>query len=218
VTFSALLWKDTQRELRGKEALQAGLVIVGLFLVLDILAFPDLAGEFTATASVLWAPLLYATAALVGRGFASEYDRHTIQLLRSSPVPAAWHGWSRTIVHGVLVFVLAAATVLLVDALFAIRVTPALWLTVALAAVGLTTVGTLASGLAAQARAREALLPILLIPVVVPLLHAGISATVGALAGGSAADLRPALLLMVGYDVAALGIAWLLWPVVLEVD
>ena len=218
MSFAALVWKDARRELRSKEAIQAGGVLVGLFLVLDLFAFPSLEGEARAAAAVLWTPLLYATAAVVGRGLASEHDRGTILLLRASPVPVAWHGWSRTLVHAALVLFLGALTVLLVAALFAVPMSPALWLAIALGAVGLTVVGTLASGLAAQARARETLLPILLLPVLAPLLQSGIAATLGALAGAGASELRAPLLLLAGYDVAAIGVAWLLWPAVLEAD
>lgn len=218
MSFAALLWKDARRELRGKEAIQAGGVLVGLFLVLDLFAFRSLEGEARAAAAVLWTPVLYATAAMVGRGLASEHDRGTIHLLRSAAVPVAWHGWSRTLVHAVLVLLLAAFTVLLVAALFAVPLSPVLWAAMALAAIGLTVVGTLASGLAAQARARETLLPILLLPVLAPLLQSGIAATLGALGGASLVEMRAPLLLLAGYDVAAIGVAWLLWPAVLEAD
>lgn len=216
--FAALIWKDARRELRGKEALQAGIVLVALFFVLDLFAFPTLEGQPRAAAAALWAPLLYATAALVGRGFASEADRGTLELLRAAPVPVAWHGWSRTVLHTALVLLLAGVTLGLGAALFAVPLTLALAVPIALAALGLAIVGTLASGLSAQARSRETLLPLLLIPVTAPLLQAGILATLSALAGASLAELRTPLLLLAGYDLAALGIAWLLWPFILEAD
>lgn len=216
--FAALLWKDARREWRGKEGLQAGLVLVALFFVLDIFAFPTLAGEMRAATAILWTPILYATAAVVGRGFAAEADRRTLDVLRTAPVPLAWHGWSRTLLHGLLVVLLAIATVLLAAALFAIPFSWTLLAPILLAAVGLAIVGTLASALAAQARSREALLPILLVPVAAPLLHAGVSATLAALAGATLADLSTPLWLLVGYDLVAAGIAWLLWPFVLEAD
>lgn len=218
MSFAALLWKDARREARGKEALQAAAVLAALFLLVDLFALRALDEEPRMAAVVLWTPLVFAAAALVARGFAGEADRGTLALLRSAPVPLAWHGWSRTLVHLALVAGLAAVTVLLAAGLFALPLSATLLVAVGLGLPGLAIVGTLASALAAQARMRDALLPVLLVPVLAPLLQAGLEATRLALEGASLADARAALLLMLGYDLAALGVAWLLWPVVLEAD
>ncbi len=216
MSFSALLWKDVRREARGKESLQTALVLAALFLLVDLFAFSSLADEPRMAAAVLWVPLVFAAAALVSRGFAGEADKGTLALLRSAPVPLAWHGWSRTVLHLGLVGLLAAVTLGLAASLFAFAVSPVLAATMALAVVGITVAGTLASALAAQARMRDALLPVLLVPVLAPLLQAGIEATRLALQGADFGSARPALLLMLAYDLVAVGVAWLLWPVVLD--
>jgi heme exporter protein B len=218
VSFAALLWKDVRREARGKEGLQAALVLAALFLLLDLFAFRSLDAEPRVAAAVVWTPLVFATAALVARGFAHEADRGTLVLLRSAPVPLAWHGWSRTLVHLALVAVLAAGTLALAVALFALPVGGALLAAVALAVPGLAIAGTLASALAAQARMRDALLPVLLVPVLAPLLQAGVEATRLALSGAGFAEARPALLLLLAYDLVAAGVAALLWPSLLEAE
>lgn len=216
MSFAALLWKDARREARGKESLQAALVLAALFLLVDLFAFSSLADEPRMAAAVLWAPLVFAAAALVSRGFASEADKGTLALLRSAPVPLAWHGWSRTVLHLGLVGVLAAFTLGLAAALFAFPVSFVLAAVMALAVAGIAIAGTLASALAAQARMRDALLPVLLVPVLAPLLQAGVEATRLALGGADFEAARPALLLMAAYDLVAIGVAWLLWPVVLD--
>lgn len=218
MSFAAVLWKDLRLEARGKESLQAALVLVALFLLVDLYAFSTLAGRPDVAAAVLWVPLVFGSGALAARSFAGEADRGTLALLRSAPVPVAWHGWSRTVVHLGLIGLLAAAATALAAGLFATGVPALLVAVLALAVPGLAVVATLASALAAQARLRDALLPVLLVPVLAPLLHAGIDATKTALAGGAAADAQAALWLMAGYDLMALGVAWLLWPVVLEDD
>jgi heme exporter protein B len=218
VSFAALLWKDVRREARGKEGLQAALVLAALFLLLDLFALRGLEGQPRVAAVVLWTPLVFATAALVARGFAHEADRGTLVLLRSAPVPLAWHGWSRTLVHLALVALLAAATLALAAALFALPVSATLVAALALAVPGLAVAGTLASALAAQARMRDALLPVLLVPVLAPLLQAGVEATRLALDGAGPAEARPALLLMAAYDLVAAGVAALLWPALLEAE
>lgn len=216
MSFTALLWKDVRREARGKESVQAALVLAALFLLVDLYAFSSLSDEPRMAAAVLWVPLVFAAAALVARGFAGEADKGTLALLRSAPVPLAWHGWSRTLVHLGLVALLAAVTLALTAGLFALDVSVVLAATLALAVPGIAIAGTLASALAAQARMRDALLPVLLVPVLAPLLQAGIEATRLALEGASFTEARPALLLLVAYDLVAVGVAWLLWPVVLD--
>ncbi len=214
MSLLSLLWKDARRELRSKESLQAGLVLVGLFFVLYLFTLTDL-GAPRLGAIAVWTPILYATAALSARGMASEVDRGTIQLLLSAPVPRAMHGWSRTIINLATASILVAATLLLANVGFAFPLQPRIWLIAALAIVGLTVTGTLVGSLAAQARARELLTPILLIPVAAPLVQAGTNATMDVLAGG---DGSAGTLLMLGYDVIAIGVAWLLWPFALEAD
>ena len=214
--FLALVGKDLRREARSKEALLAGLVLVALAFLATLFAAPD--ADDRAAAALLWTPLLFATVALIGRGFASEVDKGTLQLMRSAPVPLAWHGWSRTLVHLLVAGIVAAASLTVTAALFAFEAHATLVTTLALAAIGLAVVGTLASAISAQARTREVLLPVLLVPVAAPLLQAGVRATVDALAGGGWSDLQVPLLLMAGYDLVAAGVAWLLWPLVLEGD
>ncbi len=214
----ALVWKDLHRELRSKEAMQAGIVLVLLFLILDTLSFSSLADQPRTAAAILWIPLLYASAAVVGRGFSGEADRGTLDLLRSAPVSLAAHGWSRTLVHLAALLVLALATLACAAALFALPVAGVALLAIALGATGFAVVATLASALAAQARSRDVLLPILLVPVTIPLLQAGLAATTAALRGDPDAASTSALLMMAGYDLVAAGVAWFLWPIVLEGD
>ncbi len=215
MSLQALLWKDLRREWASREGIQAGLVLVALFLVLYLFAFDDLSREPATASVVMWAPLVWAAAAVAGRGTASEADRGTLQLLQLAPVDRVLHGVSRTLVDLLLILVLAAASLLLGNLVFAIPLSAALAAAVGLGAIGLAVVGSLAGALAAQARARDLLLPLLLVPVIIPLLQAGLVASQAALAG--APDRTPYLLLA-GYDLIACGVAWLLWPHVLDAD
>ncbi len=214
MSLAAILWKDARREIRSKESLQAGLVLVGLFFVLYLFALTDLQSPALG-AVAMWTPILYGTAALAGRGLASEVDRGTLTLVQTAPVAAALHGWSRTLINLVLTGVLAAFSLLLGAAGFLLPLSPGIWLTALLGVIGLATVGTLAGALASQARAREVLMPILLIPIAAPLLQSGVAATLDIFSGGNG---QAGLLLMAGYDLIAFGAAWFLWPFALESD
>lgn len=218
MSLQALLWKDLRRELRGKEGLAAGLVLVVLFLLLDLWAFTDLSGEPRTAAIVLWVPVVFAGAAVAGRGMATEVDRGTMEWLRSLPVGRGLHGLSRTLIDGALTATIAALTLGLAALLWGIPLTGALWLLLGLGVIGLATIGSLAGGIAAHASAREVLLPILIVPVLAPLLQAGVQGTITILAGGGLTDVTAPLLILAGYDLVAIGVAWLLWPIVLEGD
>lgn len=215
MSLRALLWKDLRREWRSKEALQAGMVLVALFLVLYLFAFDDLSAQPATAAVVLWSPVLYATAAVAGRGSASEADRGTLVLLQLAPGSRVWHGVSRTLVDLLLLSVLGGATLLLTHFIFGVPVGTDLVLVFFLGVVGMAVIGSLAGALASQARARDLLLPMLMIPVLIPLLQAGLEATQEAFSGS--VDRLP-LLILAGYDIVAAGTAWLLWPPLLEVD
>ncbi len=216
MSLGALVAKDLRRELRGKDAFQAGLVLVLMFLVLDLFVAADLSDQPPLAALVLWSPLLYGAIAATGRSLAAEADRGTLELLRSAPVPLLWHGLSRTFVNALLVFALLAVALASAKAVFLVPVSAPLVAVLALAAVGLTVVGSLTGGLAAQARSRDVLLPILAVPVLVPLLQAGVAGTLAALDGTGLGGLETHLLLLAGYDILALGAAWFLWPAILE--
>ncbi len=213
-----LLWKDLRRELRGKEGIAAGLVLVALFLTLDLWAFNDLSTQPAAAAVVLWTPIVFATAALVGRGMATEVDRGTMEWLRSLPGSLGLHGLSRTLIDGTMALLIAIFTAGLATLLFDIALSAPVWLFLLLGIIGLVTVGSLVAGLAAHASAREVLLPILLVPVAAPLLMACVEGTMAALNGGNLSDVRAPLLIAIGYDLVVAGVAWLLWPIVLEGD
>lgn len=216
MTLAALLWKDARRELRGKESIAAGTVLVLLFFVLDLFAFPTLAGEPRTAAAVLWTPILYAAGALAGRAWASEADRGTLELLRSAPVALLSHGLSRWLVNLAITLGLTLASLAVAAALFAIPLTLAVAVPVLLGAFGLSIVASLAAAIAAQARGRDVLLPILLVPVAAPLLQAGLHATLSGLDGGTLAAAQTSLLVLAAYSLVALGASLLLWPILLE--
>jgi heme exporter protein B len=86
----------------------------------------------------------------------------------------------------------------------------------ALGAFGFVGVGTIFAALTASVRARESLLPILLLPVMVPVFMAGVAATAGVLDGGGLAEIANWLWLLVGFDVVFLVVAYLLFDLILE--
>ena len=94
-------------------------------------------------------------------------------------------------------------------------VLPQLVLVLALGTVGLATTGTVFSAVAAQARLRELLLPLLLLPVLAPVLIASTEATIGILRDPSELS-RVWLTFLIAFDVMFLTTAWLVGEYLLE--
>ena len=97
-----------------------------------------------------------------------------------------------------------------------VAVAPGLLLIIGLGSIGLAAVGTLYAGLTVRLRAREVLLPLLLLPVVAPLLLAAVRATATLLAGDPFGELFAWLQLLAGYDVAMLLAGGLTYGLALE--
>ncbi|MEO5987180.1 MAG: heme exporter protein CcmB, partial [Candidatus Limnocylindria bacterium] len=78
---------------------------------------------------------------------------------------------------------------------------PALLATAVLGAAGVAAVGTFYAGVTVRLRAREVMLPLLMLPVLAPLLLGAVKATSGALAGDPFGELGSWLQLLVAFDV-----------------
>ena len=72
---------------------------------------------------------------------------------------------------------------------------------VLLGTLGFAGVGTILSAMTAQTRAREVLLPILLLPVAAPVLIAAVKATAGILDGLPTTEIARWLQLLLAFDV-----------------
>jgi len=216
---SALAWwrvaaKDARLELRAREALQPILLTGILVVVVGLLAFHDVEERLPVAAATLWIGLAFAGSLGLARAFGAEKDRGTIDTLLTLPV-ARGHLYVGKVASSFLTILVVA--LVLVPLYFAVgglalpASWPALLLLVALGALGLAATGAMLSLLAAQARSRDALLPVLLAPLVVPLLLAAIHGTMDVLADLPFAEWRPELLILVGYDISFLAASTLLF-------
>ena len=83
----ALIWKEALVEARGRETILAGVVFALLVLVIFNFAF-DLRVENVAAVApgVLWVTVTFAGVLSLGRSFARERDRRTLDGLLLAPV------------------------------------------------------------------------------------------------------------------------------------
>ena len=139
-----------------------------------------------AAAGILWIAIAFSGTLALGRTFERERQNDTLRALMLSPVdrPALYVGK----LAGVLLLLAAVEAViapliaLMFHApLFAFPMVMALLL--AAGTVGFSAVGTLFAAMLVRARSRDVLLPVLLYPITIPVIIAGVR--------GSAALLQP---------------------------
>jgi heme exporter protein B len=173
---AALARKDLLLELRAKDTLPAMLLFVVAMLVVFRFALPGDASDRVAT-GLLWVAILFTALLALTRAFVPEREQRVLDALVLAPIDRStiWVGKS----VAVLGFLLAAEAVAL----------PAFWIffdrpgwetvaAVALADIGICTVGALLAAMAVAGRARELLLPLLFLPLAIPLVIGGVGAGV----------------------------------------
>lgn len=206
--------KELRSEARAKETLTPLLLVGALVVVIGALAFHDLGGDARVTSGVVWIGLAFASVAGAGRAFGGERDRGTLDTLLALPVERGAVYAGKAAAHFVLALVAALVLVptwLLASGGAPAGAWPALGLVVVLGALGLAATGALLSALAANTRARDALLPVLLLPLLIPLLVSTTHATTDILQGLPFAEWRGELLILAGYDLAFVAASWLLF-------
>ena len=93
---------------------------------------------------------------------------------------------------------------------------PGVWGVVLLGTLGYTMVGTMLASMAVQTRTRDVLLPILLFPVLIPVLVAGVKASSALLLGLSMSELMPWLIVLAVYDLVFLALTLFLFDAIIE--
>jgi heme exporter protein B len=172
---AALTRKDLMVELRSRDTVPAMLLFVVGALVVFHFALSDDPSRLAA-AGMLWIALLFTALLALVRAFVAERDEAVIDGLLLAPCDrsAIWLGKTLSVFA---FLALAEAVALPAFALFYEPVTWELIAGVALANVGIASVGTLLGAMAAAARARELLLPLLFMPLAIPIIVGGVGAT-----------------------------------------
>lgn len=212
----ALYWKDLLSEARTREVVTASFVFSLLVLVLFNFAF-DLRVERAAAAApgVLWVTFTFAGVLALGRAFAREHDRGTLEGLLLAPVDRGALYLAKMLANLTFIGLVEAASLPAFVALFNVSLDwPLTILVVLLGSLGFAGVGTLLAAMAANSRAREVMLPLLLFPLLVPVLVAAVKATGPAV--GLGADEHPWVGLLLAFDAIFLTVSFLVFEYVVE--
>ena len=183
--------KDLRIELRSRVVINQVLPFSALVMVLFAFAL-DSDAVLTRTApGLIWLATIFSLLIVVQRSFAVETADGALDALRVAGVPPAGIFLGKSIALAVQLLVLEVMLVVLAIVLYNATIDLAgavLLVTLLLpATTGLAFVGTIYGGLAAGAKGRETLLPLLLFPVVAPVLIGATRATEAAFGAGGAA-------------------------------
>jgi heme exporter protein B len=172
----ALTRKDLLLELRARDTLPAMLIFVVATFVVFHFALP--AGSSKVAASgLLWVAIVFTALLGLGRAFVPEREQRVLDGLVLAPCDrsAIWLAKSLA----TLAFLVAAEVVALpVFALFFHGLRGSTIAGVALANIGICTVGTFVGAMAVVTRARDLLLPLLFLPLAIPIVIGGVGASV----------------------------------------
>ncbi len=214
-----ILSKELRAEFRTRELLNTTVVFVVMVIVLFSFTFdPSSAESRRFGPGLLWLAFLFAGSLMLHPSFAREQANDTLSALRMAPIEPFAILAGKVLAN--FLFLLLAELLLLplFAVLYNVHVVPVLGrllLVFVLGTLGLTTVGTVFSAVAAQARMRELLLPLLLLPALAPVLIASAETTAGLL--GDPPRLDPNwLAILVAFDVVFLTAAWLFGEYLLE--
>lgn len=208
-----LVAKDLRQEWRTREIITT----VGLLAFLLVIVLGATRSDPEAAPAAMW--VTYAFGATLGftRTFTLERDHLTALLL--APIDRSAIFLAKALVNWLLLAAVQVISLPVFGALFTEQIwtrLAALAFPLALGGVGLAAVGTLFAGLIAQTRLREALLPILMLPVTLPVLIASVSATGGILDGQPLSAVGAQLKLLGAFDMLFLTASLMLFDVVLE--
>jgi heme exporter protein B len=212
----AILWKDIRCELRSKQTWTG----MGLFALLVLVVFNfafDLRVDNKAAIApgVLWVAFVFASLLGLGRTIAAEREKGSMDRLLLCPVDRKAIYLAKLLGNMLFIGVVEVVALPVFAALFNIPLfSGALLPIVLLGTLGIATIGTLFSAMAAATRARELLLPILVFPLIVPVVIGAVRAT-GTLMV-PAVNEPPWLGLIAAFDVIFLSVSVLTFEYVIE--
>jgi heme exporter protein B len=215
----ALLGKELRTEFRSRELLTTTVVFILVVLILFSFAINPSAEESRVFGpGLLWLAILFAASLMLQPCFLREQTNDTLSSLRLAVSDPFAIFLAKLIANTLFLLVTEVLMLPLFAVLYNIPILPKLpilLLVLFLGSLGVSVAGTALSAISAQARMRELLLPLLLLPLLTPILV--VSATVCV----SLLDREPVILwkgiAFLGlFDVVFLTALWLFGEYLLE--
>ncbi|MGH2840553.1 MAG: heme exporter protein CcmB [Solirubrobacteraceae bacterium] len=220
-TVAALLRKELALELRTRESVPAMVLFTVTTYVLFHFGLDRNSVEGDLAAGVLWVTLLFAAILGVNRLFVPEHEQGGFDGFLLAPVDRN----ALLVAKAVALFGFLCAVELVAVPAFGLlllgpslgQALPELLLVLVLADIGIAAVGTLVAALAIQTRARDLMVPLLALPLLVPVVL-GASRASAPLLGQGGAEALPGdwLSLLALYDLLFALIAYAVFDFLLE--
>jgi len=220
-TVAALLTKELMLEWRTRESVPAMVLFsVATYVVFHFGLDRDrIAGDLAS--GVLWVTLLFAAILGVNRLFVAEYEQGGFDGFLLAPVDRT----ALLVAKAVALFLFLCLVELVAVPAFALlllgppltQALPQLVLVLVLANAGIAVVGTLVASLAIQTRARDLIVPLLALPLLIPVLLASARCATPLLQDGGAGPLPGDWLAVAAiYDLLFALIAYAVFDFLLE--
>jgi heme exporter protein B len=216
---SVLLGKELRTEFRSRELLTTTVVFILMVIVLFSFTFdPSSAESRRFGPGLLWLAFLFAASLMLQPCFLREQTNDTLSALRLS-VDDPFAIFLAKLAANTFFLLLTEFLLLpIFSVLYNIPVLPVLgWLILVLflGSLGVSIAGTALSAISAQARMRELLLPLLLLPLLTPVLIASTEVTAALLDPAPYVSWKGIGFLAV-FDVVFLTALWLFGEYLLE--
>ncbi len=205
-------------ELRTKDSFNSmaffGIVVLVVFnFALDASSFRP------AAPGILWAAFTFSGILGLNRMFAAEKENGCLQGLLMTPADRGALYLGKMLAAAAFMFIVEIIVFIFSLVFFNLAVwaeIPCLLLIFLIGALGFTSVGTLLSAVAVNARMREVLLPLILFPVILPILINAVEATNIVLNSSDYGALKLPLTILIVFTVVFATISCLLFEYVLE--
>jgi heme exporter protein B len=220
-TVAALLRKDLALELRTRESVPAMVLFSVTTYVIFHFGLDRNTIDGSLAAGVLWVTVLFAAILGINRLFVAEYEQGGFDGFLLAPVDRT----ALFVAKAIALFAFLTVVELVAVPAFAVlllgpsltQALPALIVVLLAANVGIAVVGTLVAALAIQTRARDLMVPLLALPMLVPVVLGASRATAPLLAQGGAGALPSNWMAMLAlYDLLFALIAYAVFDFLLE--
>lgn len=217
-TVLSIAGKDLRAELRSRELVSS----MGLFALLSILIFSfalelDRVARDEAISGVLWVTVVYASTIGLNRSMASEREQGGMDALLMAPIDRSAIFFGKLVGNILFAGIVGLILLPVITVLYnKTLLSPSVVAVMALGTIGFATIGTLLAAMTVQTRARESLLPIVMLPIVLPLVLAAVRATTGILSETPDTESVSWLQILVALNVIYIGICYLLFEYVVE--
>jgi heme exporter protein B len=208
-----VLAKELRAEFRTRELLNTTVVFVLMVVVLFSFTFdPSNAESRRYAAGLLWLAFLFAGALMLHPSYGRELANDTLYALRLAPVEPFAIVLGKILANFIFLSLAELFLLPVFAVLYDVRILPvldSLLLVFVLGTLGLCITGTVFSAIAAHARMRELLLPLLLLPILTPVLIASVEATAALLTDPPELAATP-LKFLAGFDIIFLTASYFL--------